>query len=53
MKTQTVARLSRPLALKLVSTADFERARIPSEAATLARVLGRSSTGKHADPARF
>ena len=35
MKTQTVAQLSRPLALKLVLTAEFERARISSQAATL------------------
>jgi hypothetical protein len=38
MKTQTVAQLSRPLALKLVSTEESERARISSMAATLARV---------------
>ena len=38
MKTQTVAQLSRPLALKLVLTAESERARISSEAATLAGV---------------
>ena len=38
MKTQTVAQLSRQLALKLVLTAEFERARPSSEAATLARI---------------
>ncbi len=35
MKSQTVAQLSRPLALNLVLTAEFERARISSQAATL------------------
>jgi hypothetical protein len=38
MKRQMVTQLSRPIALEIVLTAESERARISSEAATLSRV---------------